>query len=99
MKIIVTVLLALALTVGMTTVASAQSSVDGYNEQGGQIQSQIEGGGGGGDGAGTAGTQTTDDGGSLPFTGLDLALLALAGCALVAVGVGMRRLTKAPESA
>jgi hypothetical protein len=103
MKIIATVLLALALTLGATTLASAQSTIDGYNEQGGQIQSQVEsgaGGAGGTDGSGVAGTtQATDGGGSLPFTGLDLALLALAGGALVAVGVGMRRLTRAPESA
>jgi hypothetical protein len=103
MRIIATVLLALALTIATATVASAQT-VEGYSNQGGQIQSQVEGGGGGSAGtdtaSGVAGTQTTaSDGGSLPFTGLDLALIALAGGALVAVGVGMRRLTRAPESA
>jgi hypothetical protein len=35
-----------------------------------------------------------DDGGSLPFTGLDMALLVAAGGVLVAVGLGMRRLTR-----
>jgi hypothetical protein len=104
MRIIATVLLALALAIATATVASAQT-VEGYSNQGGDIQSQVEGGGGiagtGTDTAsGVAGTQTTaSDGGSLPFTGLDLALIALAGGALVAVGVGMRRLTRAPESA
>jgi hypothetical protein len=90
------------LTLGATTLASAQSTIGGYNDQGGQIQSQVESGTGT-DGSGASGvagsTQSTDGGGSLPFTGLDLALLALAGGALVAVGVGMRRLTRAPESA
>ena len=101
MKIIATVMLALALTLGATTLASAQSTIGGYNDQGGQIQSQVDTGTGGStDGSGVAGsTQSTDGGSSLPFTGLDLGLLALAGGALVAVGVGMRRLTRAPESA
>jgi len=34
--------------------------------------------------------------GSLPFTGLDLALLAGAGLLLAGAGLGMRRLTRAP---
>jgi hypothetical protein len=32
--------------------------------------------------------------GSLPFTGLDLALLALGGAGLVGVGMGVRRLSR-----
>ncbi len=39
------------------------------------------------------------DGGGLPFTGLDLALLGLAGTGLVALGLGMRRLTRRPDPA
>ncbi len=39
------------------------------------------------------------EGGSLPFTGLDVALLAVAGAGLVAVGFGMRRLTRRPDAA
>jgi hypothetical protein len=93
MRIIATVLLTLALAVAMSSLASAQT-LQGYAGPEGTIQSQIEGTG---DGSGTAAT-TTDTGGSLPFTGLDLALLAMAGGVLVVVGVGMRRLTRAPES-
>ncbi len=48
--------------------------------------SRGSGGGGGGGGGGT-----------LPFTGLDLALAALAGLALAGVGAGMRRLARAPQ--
>ena len=40
-----------------------------------------------------------DDGGSLPFTGLDLGLLAAAGVVLTGVGFGMRRLTRRPDMA
>jgi hypothetical protein len=94
MRIIATLMLTLALSIGVATMASAQT-VDGYTNQAGQIQTAVQGGA---DGSGVAGTTTTDSGGSLPFTGLDLALLALAGGALVVVGLGMRSLTKAPES-
>lgn len=41
----------------------------------------------------------SDSGGSLPFTGLDVALLAVAGAGLVALGFGMRRLTRNPDAA
>lgn len=97
MKIIATLMLSLALAVGVATLASAQT-VEGYTNQAGQIQTAVQGSA---DGSGVAGTTTTttDSGGSLPFTGLDLALLALAGGALVVLGIGMRSLTKAPESA
>ena len=40
-----------------------------------------------------------DDGGSLPFTGIDLGLLAAAGVVLTGVGFGMRRLTRRPDMA
>jgi hypothetical protein len=99
MRIIATLMLIMALSVGVATVASAQT-VEGYTDQAGQIQTQVQGGTDGSGGSGVAGTtQTADSGGSLPFTGLDLALLALAGGALVVLGLGMRSLTKAPESA
>ncbi|HYI83899.1 MAG TPA: hypothetical protein VEX11_11890, partial [Acetobacteraceae bacterium] len=45
----------------------------------------------------TAANRAGDDGGSLPFSGLDLTLLALAGAALLGVGVGMRRMARAPR--
>jgi hypothetical protein len=98
------VLTVLVLMLALATTASAQSSVDGYEDQGGQIQAQIQNGGpSGGDGSGTAPVTTaaapTSSGGSLPFTGLDVALLFGAGGLLAAAGLGMRRLTRSPESA
>ena len=60
------------------------------SHQGGQVASQVQGGG--------DPPPTADDGSSLPFTGLDVSLLAAAGCLLVAAGLGMRRLTRAPRA-
>jgi hypothetical protein len=90
----------------------AQSSVEGYVAPGGAVEEDLGGvGPGGGGPAGGRGdvpagelaqqapAEGAREGGRLPFTGLDLALLAVAGGALALLGVGMRRLTRAPESA
>lgn len=98
MKTIISVVAALVLVLALTTTAYGQSSIDGYNDQGGQIQSDVQQGGGGG-GDATSPVSTADEGGSLPFTGLDVALLAAAGGLLAAAGLGMRRLTRAPGPA
>ena len=39
----------------------------------------------------------TDEGGSLPFTGADLGVLAAAGGILLSLGFGLRRLTHRPS--
>jgi hypothetical protein len=108
MKTFMMMVCALALVFAFATTAYGQSSVDGYNDQAGQIQSTVDNGGTGGGGGGVAGVSSTptttytqpaattvDTGGSLPFTGLDVALLAAAGGVLAAAGLGMRRLTRA----
>lgn len=41
-----------------------------------------------------AGAPPTATGNSLPFTGLDVGLLALGGIAMLGVGVGLRRLSR-----
>ena len=85
----------LVLALALAAPAFAQpSSQDGYTDQAGQVQAQVDeessapvavtGSGGGG-------------GGSLPFTGLDVALIAGAGVLLVGAGIGMQRLTRAPR--
>lgn len=103
MRNILCLITVLLLTLAVAASASAQSSVEGYEDQAGQIQANIQdGGGGGGDVSGTAPvTATTDSSssGSLPFTGLDVALLLAAGGVLAAAGLGMRRLTRSPGSA
>lgn len=102
-KISTLVLVALALSLAVAPAASAQSTLDGYSDVGGTVQDKVNPPDGG-----TAGTQesgdeepssdvagdvvSSDD--SLPFTGLDVALLVAAGCLFLVLGFGMRRLTR-----
>jgi hypothetical protein len=81
--------------------AFAQSSgQQGYSTPGGAVQTQIQSGGGGNSpGDSTSATppaRVTEsrDNGKLPFTGLDLVLVVAAGGVLLALGVGMRRLSR-----
>jgi hypothetical protein len=99
-----TVLLALCAVAMSTGSAFAQTSgVDSYRGAGEQVQGNLQGGGDQQPLAGTAGaTQTagtTSDGGSLPFTGLDLALILAVGGALLVVGLGTRRLLRQADAA
>jgi hypothetical protein len=73
--------------------AYGQSSVtDTYSGHSGGVLGAVNNNSGGG---GNAPTQVrATSGGSLPFTGLDIGLLALGGGALVGVGVGLRRLAR-----
>ncbi|MEA2379212.1 MAG: hypothetical protein QOK00_3598 [Thermoleophilaceae bacterium] len=72
----------------------AQSGKEGYG--GSNVVAGLEQGGG---------TQTAapvqaaaDEGGSLPFTGADLGVLAAAGGLLLGLGLGLRRLTHRPTA-
>lgn len=79
--------------------ALAQSSRDGYAGPNNVVSGIEQGGGGGGnDPSGGGGTvvRAADNGGSLPFTGADLGVLAAAGGMLLALGFGLRRLTHRP---
>lgn len=92
MKTIISVVAVLALSLTLATAAFGQSSVSGYNNQAGQVQSDVEGD----DNTQPVVTNTSGGGGgSLPFTGLDVALLVGAGGLLIVAGLGMRRLTRA----
>jgi hypothetical protein len=99
MKITLSVVLALVLCLALATTAFGQSSVQGYNDQAGQIQAQVESGGEDTTPVATTQAGGGGGGGSLPFTGLDVALLVGAGGVLVAVGFAMRRLARAPGAA
>jgi hypothetical protein len=80
----------LVLSAALAGPAYAQSSKDGYNDEAAVIQSES---GGNNDNNGES------KGSSLPFTGLDVGLIAASGALLLAAGVGMRRLTRGPRSA
>lgn len=86
---------ALALA-AVVPVAYGQSAVsDTYAGEGGGIVGTVDSGNG--PSAPTpqqVQVASTSDDGSLPFTGLDVGLLALGGIALVGVGVGLRRFAR-----
>lgn len=89
----------LVLAMAFAGPAFGQSTLDAYSDEGGVIESQggndpVAGGGGGG--GGSAGDD--GEGNSLPFTGLDLALIAGSGLLLVGAGVGMRVMTRGPQT-
>jgi hypothetical protein len=92
MRKTVSILAALAILLAFTAPAYAQSSIDGYSNEAGQVQENVQGNG-------TTPVSANESGGALPFTGLDLALIAAAGGLLTAGGLAMRRLTRAPGSA
>jgi hypothetical protein len=85
--------------------AIAQSAETGYAQPGGVVQDQIETqpaeDSGNTPAAATepAPEAASDEGGSLPFTGLDVALVVGAGGVLLLLGFGIRRLTSASELA
>ena len=91
MRSLIAVFCAIALMA--PSAAFAQSTDEGYGGSGG-IAGQIDTGGPGNDAP-----VTTNDSGSLPFTGADLGVLAAAGGLLVLLGFGLRRLTARPEAA
>ena len=61
-----------------STAMAADSSVETYGGSGGNVQSNIQ--------TGDPGGSATDPGGGLPFTGLDLALVAGGGVLLLGAG-------------
>ena len=98
MKIFISIVAVIVVALALATSAMAQSSQDGYSNNAGQIQAQVDNGGPSGGGTTPVAT-STDSGSTLPFTGLDVAILAAAGGLLTAAGLGMRRLTRAHGSA
>lgn len=88
MKIFLSAVTVLALFVALAGPAAAQT---GYEATEGQVQAQVQDTG--------AAAAAADNGSSLPFTGLDVALLAGAGLLLAGAGIAMRRVTRGPSQA
>lgn len=106
---LVALMATLTLIVAMSApVAFAQSGGDAYRTEGPTLLDQSQGAPGGpsankssNDSAPKASDPVKSAGSSsdaLPFTGLDIGLVAAAGASLMLMGVGMRRLTRAPDS-
>ena len=72
------------LALAPTALGAGGSAGKGYGGNGGGVQNEVN--------QGTAGVAA--GGSSLPFTGLDLALLVVGGVALLVVGAGLRRAAK-----
>jgi hypothetical protein len=89
MKLFLSAVTILALFVAMAVPAAAQN---GYSGTGGPVQTQVQD-------TGSATSGSGSGSGSLPFTGLDVALLAGAGLLLAGAGIAMRRVTRAPGQA
>ena len=68
------------------------TSTEGYNDFGGRVESNVQGDTAAGGAGNEAGTTNAAGEGDLPFTGLDLGLLAAGGAMLLGVGLGVRRL-------
>jgi hypothetical protein len=93
-KFILLAVIALAMTASPAFAQDAQDQ--GYRSGGEDIAGALQGAGGGGGGGETV---SGDTGGSLPFTGLDIALILGVGGVLFAVGLGTRRLTRHADAA
>ena len=92
-SVIVGVVVCVSMLVPASSAFAASASQSGYSKPSGSIQEQIT-------------TRhdpkrktTTSDSGSLPFTGLDVALIMAAGGVLLAMGFGIRRLSRVTEVA
>ena len=93
----VTTLLAVMAMLALPAAASAQGV--GYGTPNGTVQTTIENGppekhptpNNSTNAVPAATTQVAEEGGSLPFTGLEVGLVAMAGLALVATGFALRK--------
>ena len=88
-------MLALALVVASLFAASAFAGGNGtlckvYCKKGTSVQKQVDGG------SPFTPPTSPSSGGQLPFTGLDLGIIALAGVLLVFAGFGLHRVTRKP---
>jgi hypothetical protein len=98
-KTILAILATAVLAIGVTASASAQSSLQGYSDEGPAVQDQVSGIAGAQTPSGTQEASTGGGSAGLPFTGLDLALLFGAGAVLAGAGLGMRLLARPREVA
>ena len=97
-----TKILGAALSIALIAAAPAfgqSAAQDGYSQPAGQVQQQLESRSNEGHRVVPAATNertpTNNSDSRLPFTGLDIALVIAAGGVLLAMGFGIRRLSRA----
>ena len=78
--------------------AYAQSGRNAYAEPAGSVQQQLDSGSNDAHKVAASEVSTDNGGGTLPFTGLDIALVVAAGGVLLAMGLGIRRLSRTPAA-
>jgi hypothetical protein len=94
MKRLALLMAVVAVVLALAAPAYAQSATsDAYAGKGGGIVGTVNSGNGPSAPAPQQ-VQAANSSGSLPFTGLDVGLLALGGIALVGVGIGLRRFAR-----
>lgn len=112
-KTILTMFAVSAMVLGFSSPALAQSSAGGYDETGGVLGATLTHKGPGGPqvlgasavrpaasapvATATPTENVGNSGSSLPFTGLDLTIVALMGLALVGTGLALRRTSRRPD--
>ena len=86
-------LVALVISLSIVPAAFAASSTsEAYRDTAGNVQQQVAP-------AEASNTRTVDDDGTLPFTGLEIAFVGIAGLALVGMGLGLRLLVRRQPTA
>ena len=99
----VAILLGVCVLAMPAATAFAQSGTEAYQGGGDQVQGDLQGIGGVTESqpvaTDNAGGGADDGSGALPFTGLDIALIVAVGGALLAVGLGTRRLLRQADTA
>jgi hypothetical protein len=93
-KLLAVVMAVAMLALAAPAVYAAQSGTEGYG--GSNVVAGLEQGGGSDTPAPVQ--AVADEGGSLPFTGADLGVLAAAGGLLLGLGLGLRKLTHRPTA-
>jgi hypothetical protein len=80
---------------------AASPTTEGYNSPGGVVQDEIQtkpaSTSSNTPAAATTPAAAANSGGKLPFTGLDLGLVVIAGGVLLVLGLGIRRFTRPPS--
>jgi hypothetical protein len=99
-----TLALLLALAIVIATASTAFAQDNGYENGGEDLAGTLQGpsdqvGDQAVAGQATTAAPASGDGGALPFTGLDVALILGVGGVLVAAGLATRRLTRSVDAA